>query len=128
MDSCDLIKAIELEYRKSKDMYFGYAWREKINEILSNESKYARLVEWINERIDFNREVIDLFNPADRTEIYSNGFFKTYCNACKELAMLINFKEIILDNRCTTKMRENVEYVICKVFGVYYNETLGCYV
>ena len=72
-------------------MYFGYAWREKINEILSNESKYARLVEWINERIDFNREVIDLFNPADRTEIpeqdketlLSAGHRQQLCTQCE---------------------------------------------
>lgn len=128
MKSEDLIKAIERQYNKSRDAYFSYAWREKVNEFLSDESKYARLVDWINDRIDFNRDTIDVFNPADRTEQYNNGFFKKYCEACKELAMLINFKEIILDNHCTTKMRENIEYAICKFFNIHYNEQLRCYV
>ena len=128
MKSKDLIKAIEREYAKSMDAYFSYAWREKVNEFLSDESKYARLVDWINNRIDFNRDTIDVFNPADKYEQYNNGFFKNYCNACKELAMLINFKEIILDNRCTTEMRENIEYTICKIYKIHYSEQLKCYV
>lgn len=123
-----LIKAIEKEYDKNRDVFFEYAWREKINEFLNADTKYARLVDWINERIKMHRDTINAFNPADRTEQYTNGFFEHYRKACEELAMLINLKWIILDNRCTMAMRDNIEYTICKIFNIHYNDLLKCYV
>lgn len=128
MQAEDLIKAVENEYGKSKDEYFNYAWREKITECLNEENKYSKLIEWINERIDLNKININIFNPADRTEQYTNGFFELYRKSCEEIAMLINFKIIILDKRCSIQMRENVEYAICKIFNVYYNKELDSYI
>lgn len=128
MRSEDLIKAIEKQYAKSRDTYFSYAWREKVDEWLDNESRYARLVDWINERIDDKQTTIDVFSPADKGEWYTNDYFKSYRSACEEIAMLIHLKWLLLDNRCTTKMRNNIEYTICKVFNVHYNEMLKCYV
>lgn len=128
MRSEDLIKAIEKQYAKSRDTYFSYAWREKVDEWLDNESRYARLVDWINERIEDKQTTIDVFSPADKGEWYTNDYFKSYRSACEEIAMLIHLKWLLLDNRCTIKMRENIEYTICKVFNVHYNEMLKCYV
>lgn len=128
MQAEDLIKAVEKEYGKSKDEYFNYAWREKITECLNEENKYSKLIEWINERIDLNKININIFNPADRTEQYTNGFFELYRKSCEEIAMLINFKIIILDKRCSIQMRENVEYAICKIFNVCYNKELDSYI
>lgn len=127
MNSENLIRVIEKEYAKTQDIYFSYAWRERVEETLKEESKYARLVEWINERVNLNKTIIDMFNPADRNEQYNNGFFSNYRKACEELAMLINMKCIILDNRCSSKMRENIEYAICKIFGIHYSQELGYY-
>lgn len=128
MQAEDLIKAVEKEYGKSKDEYFNYAWREKITECLNEENKYSKLIEWINERIDLNKININIFNPADRTEQYTNGFFELYRKSCEEIAMLINFKIIILDKRRSIQMRENVEYAICKIFNVCYNKELDSYI
>lgn len=123
----DLIKAIEKQYAKSRDTYFSYAWREKVDEWLDSESKYARLVDWINERIEESQANIDLFSPADRPKWYTIGFFETYRKACGEIAMLIHLKWLLLDNRCTTKMRANIEYTICKIFHIHYNDIMKCY-
>lgn len=128
MKSEDLIRAIEKQYAKSRDTYFSYAWREKVNEWLDSESRYARLVDWINERIADNQINIDAFSPADKTKEYSNGFFNEYKQACEEIGMLLHLKGLILDNRCTTAMRDNIEYTICKFFNIHYNEQLKCYV
>lgn len=128
MQAEDLIKAVEKEYGKSIDEYFNYAWREKITECLNEENKYNKLIEWINERIDLNKININIFNPADRTEQYTNGFFELYRKSCEEMAMLINLKIIILDKRCSIQMRENVEYAVCKIFNVYYNKELDSYI
>ena len=128
MQAEDLIKAVEKEYGKSKDEYFNYAWREKITECLNEENKYSKLIEWINERIDLNKININIFNPADKTKQYNNGFFNLFKKSCEEMAMLINFKIIILDKRCSMQMRENVEYAICKIFNVCYNKELDSYI
>jgi hypothetical protein len=128
MEFDNLVRAIEKEYKKSKEAFFAYAWRETVGSTLAIENKYSTLIDWINERICLNADIINIFNPADKTEQYTNGFFNTYRNACEELAMLLNFKEILLDDRCTVQMRENIEYAICKMFDMYYNEQLNNYV
>ncbi len=128
MKSEDLIKAIESQYDKSRDVFFSYAWRKCIGECLTDENKYARLVDWINKKIKENLEDINIYNPADRNEKYTNGFFESYCNACKELAMLINLKWIMLDDRCSLKMRENIEYTICKVFNIKFDSKYNMYI
>ena len=128
MKTQKLLDLIEKRMIKENEIFFSYSWREKIDEWLTNESRFARLVEWINERIESNYTTIDVFNPADKDETFTGDRMKLYLNACQEVAMLMNAKHIILDNRCTTKMRENWEYTICKLFGVHYNEQLGCYV
>lgn len=128
MKSEDLINAIEKQYAKTQDVYFSYAWREKIDKWLDAESKYARLVDWINERVADKQIDIDVFSPADKTKEYSNGTFNLYRKACEEIGMLLHLKGLILDKRCTTAMRDNIEYTICKIFNIHYNEQLRCYV
>ena len=117
----DLKKVFE-SYNK---IFFSYAWRDKINEFLTAESKYSRLVEWINERIDLEFGIINVFNPADKDECFTNALMKDYLDACKNVALLVNAKTIILDKNCSTKMRENWEYTLCKLFNIKYNSELG---
>lgn len=128
MNIDDLLKNIENFMVKNNQQYFSYAWREKIDEYLSTESKYSKLVDWINTQIEFYKNNMNVFNPADKFEDYNNGYFKTYEDACKNIAMLLNFKWMLLDNHCTTEMRENIEYTICKIYKIHYNKELDCYV
>lgn len=113
-----ILKEIEKELRKNNIEYFSYAWREKIINFLEDESRYSKLVEWIDNKIEFNRKYINVFNPADKTESYTNEFFKNYMEALKDFAFLINMKLILLDEKSTTKMRENIEYTICKLYNI----------
>lgn len=108
--------------------FFGYAWRENIRNMLSKEDKYSKLIDWINKEIETHKNNMNIFNPADKVIGYTNEFFKNYETACKNIAMLLNFKEVLLDSKCTTKMRENIEYTICKVFNIKYSELLNDYV
>lgn len=128
MKSEDLIKAIERQYDKSRDVFFSYAWRKDIGERLTDENKYARLVDWIDKRIEENLNDINIYNPADRHEKYTKAHFEFYCKACKELGMLVNLKWIMLDDRCTLKMRENIEYTICKIFNITYDSKYNRYI
>lgn len=128
MNSEELIEAIEKEFLKSRNEYFNYAWREKLDGIIADENKYCALLDWICNKVYASQSVIDAFSPADRTQQYTNSFFGIYADACRDVAMLLHLKGIIKDVRCTTEMRDNVEYVICKIYGVHYNKELGIYV
>ena len=124
----NLLKNIEKFLIENNEIYFSYAWREKINEFLSDESKYSRLIDWINNEINNYKENLNLFNPADKIDGYTNSFLKTYRDSCMNLTMLLNFKYILLDNRTTMSMRENIEYTICKLYNIHYNDLLKIYV
>lgn len=128
MDNYELLRNIEQFMIKNNQTFFSYSWREKINEFMSSESKYSRLIDWINDQIEYYRNNLNVFNPADKTDDYNNSYFKTYEDACKNVAMLLNFKWILLDNHCTTEMRNNIEYSICKLYKIHYSKELDCYV
>ena len=127
----DIINAIQKEIGKGQDEFFGYAWREKLGELgefLREESKYARLVEWINEELQSCNSLKNIFCPADRDENTTLAMVNTYGNLMKKLAILVHCKELLLDNRSTTKMRENIEYTICKLYHIRYSSKLNQYV
>lgn len=128
MDVDDLLINIRDFMINNNKVFFGYAWRENVNNLLSSEDRYSKLIDWINKEIETHKNYMNIFNPANKVIGYTNEFFKNYETACKNIAMLLNFKEVLLDGKCTIKMRENIEYTICKVFNIKYNEMLKDYV
>jgi hypothetical protein len=121
MDSNKLIENIEKFMIRNNQTYFGYAWRENICNFLETETKYEKLLFWINKEIKTYGTEMNLFNPSDKFDKYPISFFNTYKNACCNLTMLLNFKYIIMDERCTTEMRENIEESICKIYNISYD-------
>lgn len=112
--------------RNNKE-FFSYAWRENVANFLTNESRFVKLVEWINQRLEFDFDIINTLNPADKDIHYTNGNARTYSDACREVGILLNAKYIILDDNCTTIMRKNWEETICKLFNIQYSKFLNCY-
>ena len=125
-----ILKRIRQEINNSFGHYFSYAWREAIGEMLEQESKYSKLVDWIDREIKDKMTTANFFSPADMDKIgdYTNDFFETFREQLSDVATLTYFREVLLDDRTTTKMRENIEYSIGKVFGVHYDEYLKDYV
>lgn len=123
-----ILVAIERECRDSLGTFFLYAWREGIANILETESKYARLVKWINGEIESAKTMVNVFAPAIRTADYRNAEIKQYLEQMQRLAVLTHSKELLLDERTTTEMRENIEYALCKLYGIHYSKELLCYV
>lgn len=128
MNENDLIFVIEREFEKANEIFFSYAWRVKLSKLLNGEKKYSKLVTWMDDRIELNLNLINLFNPSDKTKQYKIEDFNTYRKACEEFAMLINMKSIILNEKCNMQMRKNIEYAICKYFNVHYDDMLNRYV
>lgn len=108
--------------------FMDFALKEQITNLLEQSSKYAKLVEWIDKQIEVNKNNMNAFNPSLRNDDYINAYFKNYDEGCKNVAMLLNLRFILSNKHCTNEMRENIEYTICKVFGVHYNESLQAYV
>lgn len=128
MNVDDLLENIKKFMIDNNKVFFSYAWRENVNNLLISEDRYSKLIDWINKEIEIQKNNMNIFNPADKVIGYTNEFFKNYETACKNIAMLLNFKEVLLDSKCTIKMRENIEYTICKLFNIKYNEMLNDYV
>jgi hypothetical protein len=124
----NLYKSIKKEFAKHEKAYFEYAWREKIGEMLESESKYEKLVEWIDKELDFTSSIVGVFSPADRNEKTTIAMVNTYRNLMEKIAILIHCRELLLDRRSTTKMRENIEYTLCKFYNIKYSEELKIYV
>lgn len=123
-----ILKAIRNKLNDSFCEYFSYAWREKVDEMLLIESKFTKLVEWLDEEIEQRLSLINVFCPADRTADYKNSYFQTYMEQMKDIAVMTHFRELLLDSRTTTQMRENIEYAIYKVYKIHYNDYLNEYV
>jgi hypothetical protein len=124
----ELISVIENTLSQTLDIYFSYAWREKIGEFLEEESKYTKLVCWIDKEIDICTKAINVFSPADRDEDYKNRDIKEYLNSMQKLSTLLHFRLLLIDSRSNTKIRENIEYTICKLYDISYSEQLEDYV
>lgn len=127
----EIINAIQKEVKKGNSEFFDYAWREKLGELstfLEEESKYARLVEWIDKELEQANSLKNVFCPADKNELTTMTMVNTYCTLMQKLAILVHCKELLLDNRSTTKMRESIEYTLCKLYRIKYNEKLKVYV
>lgn len=123
----ELLENLKKHFRENNEYFFSYAWREKITEILDIEHKYMALVQWIDKQIENDMQCINILNPADKQCGYTNKQFLMYQDACKNVAMLLNFKYILLHIDCNVQMRANIEYTICKIFNIKYNEELKIY-
>lgn len=126
-----ILNAIQKEISSGNDQFFSYSWREKLGELgefLQEESKYARLVDWINSELEQISAVKNVFCPADKDATTTIAMVNTYSELMKNLAILVHCRELLLDNRATPKMRENIEYTICKMYRIKYNEKLKIYV
>lgn len=127
----DIINAIQKEVIKKNGEFFDYAWREKLGELgtfLEEESKYAKLIDWIDKELDEVNSLKNVFCPADKNENTTMAMVNNYGELMKKLAILVHCKELLIDNRSTTKMRENIDYTLCRLYNIRYSEQLKDYV
>jgi hypothetical protein len=66
--------------------------------------------------------------PAHRQDGYTRGHLTTYLTAIQKLAVLVHFRELLLDGRTTEQMRENIAYTLEKLYNIWYSEHLKEYV
>lgn len=125
-----ITSSIRQTLEKSTIRYFGAAWQRHIKCILMDESRYARLLEWINNELAQDAITVCIFNPAalaDDKEFYTKEVFEMYKTALLNQSLLIHARETILHDECTEQQRETVEKMVCKIFNIHYCKMLDCY-
>lgn len=128
MDSNKIINAIRAEILACNDVFFDFVWRNKIENILTEESRFSALANWCETELKLREKILQCFNPADKTDKYSIADFQNFQKQLNEIAMLIWARETLLDSHCTEEQRTNVEYTICKIFVIRWCEQLKTYV
>ena len=120
----DLCEVLKNKFEEINEQFFSYAWREKLGEILKEENKFSRLIEWLDKEIELCGALANIFSPTD----WQNDFLPQYLETIQKYAVMIHIRALLIDDRMTTKMRKNIEKIVCNQFGVHYNEELDCYV
>lgn len=127
-DFYDFKKALAERYGEQNAEFFAMALHEQAGEFLEQSSRFSKLAEWCEKEMRQAGAVLNVFSPADKNADYTQERAKMWLENVHYFAELTYFHGILLDHRTTTAQRENIEYTICKLYGVHYNEYLGDYV
>lgn len=127
-DFYDFKKALQGQFGEQNAAFFEMAFREQAGAFLEQASRFSKLAEWCEKEIKLAGDIINTLSPADKTDGYTVELLKTFREQVHYVAELVYFHGLLLDHRTTTEQRENIEYTICKLYGVHYNEDLGSYV
>ena len=118
-----ILRAIEEVMTQNNRHYFSYIWREKVKNELKADSKYQKLLDWINAEINISLSLINVINPAEGELEY----WDLYKTAMGKIAVLVHLREILLYQTCTDEMRASIERCFCEKMKIRYWEPLGEY-
>lgn len=127
-DFYDFKNALAKQYGKQNAEFFAMAWRQMEGALLEQASRFTKLVDWCDKEIRQAGGIINTFSPADKTVDYSTAQAKLWREQVHYAAELVYFRALLLDNRTSNEQRENIEYTICKLYEIHWNEQLGDYV
>lgn len=127
-DFYDFKNALAKQYGKQNAEFFAMAWRQMEGVLLEQASRFSKLVDWCDKEIRQAGGIINVFSPADKTADYTTEHAKLWREQVHYVAELVYFRGLLLDHRTTNKQRENIEYTICKLYGIHYSEHLEDYV
>ena len=127
MEYKKLIEILKKEFRKNNQVFYEDAWKDRIETGIKLNGKYDKLLEWLNGEIELLGETVNVFSPLE-SKSHTKKHANTYLNFIQNIGVLIHCKELLLEPKLTEKERENIEYTVCKLFNIHYNEKLGIYV
>lgn len=118
-----ILRAIEDELHKNNLHFFSYVWREEIQNELKADSRYQKLLNWINAEIGLRESIINVIGPADG----DISGWDLYIRELGGLAALIHLREILTFRKCTDQMRGNIEKCVCEKMKIRYWENIDEY-
>lgn len=127
-DIDELKRVLSQHLGKENAEFFAQAIHTKQGEYLEETSRFSRLIAWIDNEIRNAGIVINAFSPADKHDAYTTANFKLWREHIHLIGEMLYFREMLADNRATTAQRQNIEYAVCKLYGIHYNKDLGGYV
>ena len=127
-DFYDLKNALAKQYGEQNAAFFAMALNEQAGAFLETASRFSKLVDWCDKEIKQAGAIINTFSPADKTTDYTQAQAKLWREQVHYLAELVYYHALLTDHRTTTAQRQNIEYTICKLYGINYDEYLGDYV
>lgn len=128
IDINELTQMLSQHIGREQAEFYAQAIHKEQGTYLEETSRFARLVEWIDNEIRNAGIVINDFSPADKTDTYNTAQYKLWDEHVSLIGKLLVFRAFLVDSRSTTQQRRNIEYTACKIFGIHYNEDLGVYV
>lgn len=123
----------EIEYNLAKEFkalnteMFAAEWRKNITDMQLRKRRYDALLQWINVQIKRFEIDVKILNPADKNAEYTQKDFKQFFRSMAQLGVLVQFRELLQDPKCTSAQAENIEYTIEKMFYVYYDASVDYY-
>lgn len=127
-DFYDFKNALRKEFGERIGEFLSMEFRSVAGEFLNTASRYSKLVDWCDNEIRNANTVIDTLSPVDKDNSYTTATANLWREQLHYVAELVYFRELLLDNRTTTKQRADIEYFLCKIYGIHYNESLCDYV
>ena len=126
-DFYDFKTALAAEYGATMAEFYAAMWKEAQGEFLEQSSKFAQLVEWIDKELRIYAPLVNAFSPADKTTDYTTTDLKNWREQVHYVAELIYFRGVLLDSRTTTEQRRNIDYTMCKIYGIKYDDEIRGY-
>lgn len=115
-------------FNKMNETYYEHIWDKRIDMWLLEDSKYNKLSEWCENKIESYQHFINIFSPVHKDNTYSQNDFKAYKKYVEEFAILIHLNSLLCNPKCNEQERENIEYTLCKTFNILYDKQLNTYI
>lgn len=123
----NITKNLTREFETLNSEMFRAEWRKAKADLVLRARRYTALLKWIDKTICGLEIDVKCFNPADKTDGYTKRFFKQYCDSMGQLAVLVQFRMLLQDPKCTEEQAKNIGYTIDKMFNVYYDCEMDYY-
>lgn len=114
-----IASAIEKECIKGSDYFFKYCTIEAIYKYLPMQIQFSRLVTFLTEEIDKLKDNIEGFAPC-RGEPTDSKLMPIYYDNITKMAVFIHCRELLLNEKTTSKVRDAVMRFLMKKYHIRY--------
>lgn len=127
MGKDEIVYNLAKEFKALNTEMFAAEWRKNITDMQLRKRRYDALLQWINVQIKRFEIDVKILNPADKNAEYTQKYFKQFFRSMAQLGVLVQFRELLQDPKCTSTQAANIEYTIEKMFYVYYDASVDYY-
>ena len=90
--------------------------------------KRSALISWIESEQRFARRIMQTFSPAFKDKDYPRWQVNEYLRYAQRKAVLEDMLSHLISSKTTIEIFENIEYTICKLYDIKYDECTESYI